>query len=400
MPEFAYIARDPSGSRTTGVVSASSEREAIAAISSRSLFPVEVKMDEPHTGVVRRRRISGQLMVNTYGQLSALLQSGVSLLRSLDVIRGQISHPGLSAVLEDIRDRVEDGASLAEAMGRHPKVFSEIAVSMVRAGGEGGFLEEALDRVAAFAEQQDDLKSRVIGALAYPVFLLVLCTIVVTGLMIFFVPSFEEIFARLRERGELPLPTEILLWTSSTMKNWGWAAVLAVIAIGVLFYRWLQTVNGRHSLDAAKLRMPMAGTIFQSLAVSRFCRVLGTLLRNGVPILRSLEISRDAASNRVLSSAIAEASENISAGQALAEPLGRCDFFPRDVVEIIAVAEESNTLDKVLVNIADRLDRNTTRRLELLVRLIEPLMLLGLAGLVLMIVIALLIPVLRMSSSI
>lgn len=399
MPEFAYIARDPSGSRTSGVVSASTEREAIAALSSRSLFPVEVKMDEPRSGGVRRR-ISGQLMVTTYGQLSALLQSGVSLLRSLDVIRGQVSHPGLSAVLEDIRDRVEDGASLAEAMARHPKVFSEIAISMVRAGGEGGFLEEALDRVAAFSEQQDDLKSRVVGALAYPVFLLVLCSVVVTGLMIFFVPSFEDIFARLRQRGELPLPTEILLWTSAAVKSWGWAAALAVIAIGVLFYRWLKTANGRRSLDAVKLRMPMAGRIFQSLAVSRFCRVLGTLLRNGVPILRSLEISRDATSNHVLSTAIAEASENISAGEALAAPLSRCGVFPRDVVEIIAVAEESNTLDKVLINIADRLDRNTTRRLELMVRLIEPLMLLALAGLVLMIVIALLIPVMRMSSSI
>jgi general secretion pathway protein F/type IV pilus assembly protein PilC len=400
MPDFAYTARDVTGNRTSGVVSAASEREAIATLGARALFPVEVKADEPRKTQIRRRRISGQMMVTTYGQLGALLRSGVSLLRSLAVIREQTSHQGLDAVLEEVRDRVEDGASLADAMSRHPQIFSEMAVSMVRAGGEGGFLEEALERVATFSERQEELRSRVIGALAYPVFLMVLCTIVVTGLLIFFVPSFEEIFARLRERGDLPIATDILLWSSSAMQSWGWALLLGLIAAGVFARRWMKTDEGRLRVDAAKLRMPVAGGIFQSLAVSRFCRVLGTLLRNGVPILRSLEIGREATGNRILSAAIGEASENISAGEALAEPLSRCDYFPRDVVEIIAVAEEANTLDTVLVDIADRLDRNTTRRLDLLVRLIEPIMLLILASIVLMIVIALLLPVLKMSSTI
>ena len=383
-----------------GVVSATSEQEAIAALGSRALFPVEVKVDGQRTTRVRSLRISGSMMVTVYGQLGSLLRSGVPLLRSLSVIREQTSHHGLNTVLEDIRDRVEDGVSLADAMSQHPLVFSEMAVSMIRAGSEGGFLEEALERVATFSERQEELRSRVIGALAYPVFLLVLCSLIVTGLLIFFVPSFEEIFSRLRERGELPLATDLLLWASTAMQSWGWVLLLVLLMLGILLRRWINTPAGRYAVDAAKLRIPVASRIFQSLAISRFCRMLGTLLRNGVPILRSLEISRSAAGNRILSAAIGKAAEHISAGQALAEPISRCEFFPRDVVEIISVAEEANTLDKVLIEIADRLDRNTTRRLDLLVRLIEPIMLLILASIVLMIVIALLLPVLKMSSSI
>ena len=377
-----------------------SEREAIATLGSRALFPVEVKVDKERTTRIRSLRINGQMMVTVYGQLGSLLRSGVPLLRSLSVIREQTSHQGLNTVLEDVCDRVEDGVSLSDAMSQHPLVFSEMAVSMIRAGSEGGFLEEALERVAPFSERQEELRSRVIGALAYPVFLLVLCSVIVTGLLVFFVPSFEDIFSRLRERGELPLATDLLLWTSTAMQSWGWVLLLGLLMLGILLRRWTNTPEGRYAVDAAKLRIPMANKIFQSLAISRFCRVLGTLLRNGVPILRSLEISRSATGNRVLSSAIGKAAENISAGQTLAEPISRCDFFPRDVVEIITVAEEANTLDKVLIENADRLDRNTTRRLDLLVRLIEPIMLLILASIVLMIVIALLLPVLKMSSSI
>ncbi len=399
MPDFAYTARDVTGNRISGVVSAASEREAIAALAAKSLFPLEVKTDLPKLRRLHSKRIRGPLVVATFSQLSALLRSGVSLLRAIEVIREQTSHEGLSAIMEDVHHRVAEGESLAEAMAVHPQIFSDIAISMVRAGGEGGFLEEALDRVAAFSETQQDLRSRVAGALAYPIFLLVFCFLIVTGLLIFFVPSFAEIFDRLRERGELPIATEGLLWLSATLQKWGLLVVIMLVGGSLLARRRLATEAGRHWLDATKLSLPLTGRIYENLAVARFCRVLGTLLRNGVPILRSLEISRAAAGNRVLSNAIAEASENVSAGESLAEPLGRCDFFPRDVVEMIAVAEESNTLDQVLVDVADRLERTTTRRLELLVRLIEPVMLLFLAGLVLLIALALLLPVLKMHGS-
>jgi general secretion pathway protein F/type IV pilus assembly protein PilC len=400
MPDFAYIARDMRGQKVSGKLSAGTEREALTMLSGQSLFPIEVKAEAPAPSWRGGRRVKSRLMAVTYAQLASLLRAGVPLLKSLKVLRDQSSNAKLKEVLEDVCDRVEDGATLAEAMARHGRVFNEMAVSMVRAGGEGGFLEDALDRVAQFTEQQDDLKSRTMGALAYPVVLATIGSGIVTILIVFFVPRFSVMFERLRERGELPWPTVALLAISDNLWRWGWIVVLAAI-IGIVWLRvQLQTETGRRIRDTLKLRIPLAGNIFLSLAVARFCRVLGTMLKNGVPILKSLDISRQAAGNVVLSSAIEQASENISSGQSLAAPLAASGHFPRTVVEMIAVAEESNTLDEVLVEIADGLERRTARRLDLLVRMIEPIMLLIMAGVVLMVVIALLMPIIKMSQAI
>jgi len=397
MPEFTYIARDRSGQRISGTLSAGSQREAIVALSAQSLFPVTVTADTAKKPLFRLGgRVRGQLMAATYTQLAALLRSGVPLLRSLDVLRLQTSQTTLKRVLGEVHERVEDGTTLAEGMARHPQVFSEMAVSMVRAGGEGGFLEDALERVSQFTELQEDLKSRTIGALIYPVILASVGTAVVTVLIVFFVPMFATLFDQLRQRNQLPVATDMLLAFSAFMRSWGWLAAVA-IGVGAVAARYhLATERGRRLADLAKLRAPLGGVIFRSLAVARFCRVLGTLLRNGVPILKSLDISRSATGNRILSDAIAEASENISAGQSLAAPLAASGHFPTAVVEMIAVAEESNTLDQVLIQIADDLERRTTRRLDLLVRMIEPVLLVILAMVVLFVVIALLLPVVRM----
>ena len=271
---------------------------------------------------------------------------------------------------------------------------------MVRAGGEGGFLEDALQRVAMFTEQQEDLKSRTISALAYPIFLAVIGTLVVFGLLVFFVPNFGQIFDDLREQGQLPAITAWLMWTSDTMRRWGPLILIGMGLLFVFFRAQLRTDSGRLRADQLRLRLPLLGSVYKNLAVARFCRVLGTLLQNGVPILKSLEISRDATGNRVLSEAIRQASENISSGDALAAPLAASGHFPSTVVEMIAVAEESNTLDTVLINIADSLERTTERRLDLVVRLLEPVMLLILAVIVLIVVIALLLPIFKMTSTI
>jgi general secretion pathway protein F/type IV pilus assembly protein PilC len=302
-------------------------------------------------------------------------------------------------VLGDVHTRVEDGATLADAMGRHTRVFNEMGVSMVRAGGEGGFMEEALDRVAAFTEQYEDLKARTVGAMAYPIFLGVAGSSVVLALMIFFVPKFGDLFDRLRTRGELPLMTEWLLAMSAIMRQGGLFVLIGMVVAGILVRAQLQTESGKRTRDLLKIKMPMIGSIFKAFAVSRFCRVLGTLLRNGVPILKSLDIAREAAGNRILSEAIEKAAENITSGESLATPLRASGHFPSTVVEMISVAEESNTLDKVLVEIADGLEKRTTRRLDLFVRLLEPIMLTILAGCVLFVVMALLLPVIKMSGS-
>jgi type II secretory pathway component PulF len=397
MAEFAYIARNMQGLKVSGTVSAGTEREAIALLSGQSLFPVSVTGEKAKTPALSfSRRVSGQVLAQTYEQLSALLKSGVPLLRSLKVMREQSSNATLKAVLEDVYSRVEEGDTLAEAMGRHPRVFGEMGINMVRAGGEGGFLEDALERVADFTEQQDDLKSRTMGALAYPIVLAVIGSTIVTLLIMFIVPRFAEMFERLREQGEMPMLTEALLLLSRTLRSYG----LFIVAILAGIFLWLrghlQTDRGRWQADYLKLRAPMFGPISKALSVARFCRVLGTLMKNGVPILRALEISGAAAGNVVLSKAINAASENISSGQSLSRPLGASGHFPSAVIEMLSVAEEANTLDTVLVDIADSLERRTFRKLDLMVRLLEPLMLLVMAFIVLLVVIALLLPMFRM----
>lgn len=399
MPDFAYIARNAQGQKVEGTLSANSQREAIANLASQQLFPVEIKAPTARVQLGSSKRVKPQMMAQFYLQLAALLRSGVPLLRSLEVLKNQTNNASLADVVDDLHSRVTDGESLAEAMIRHPKAFNPLSISIVRAGIEGGFLEEALERVAKFTDQQAELKSRVVGALAYPAFLIVFSIGIVSVLIIYFVPQFESMFSRLRERGELPMLTDLILGLSSSISNYGIFIALG-IALVVLFARaQFATDAGQLFLDRWKLKLPQAGTIYCNLAVSRFCRVLGTLLSGGVPIVRALEISSDSTGNQVLTNAINKAAENITAGESLAAPLKASGHFPPDVVEMIGVAEQSNTLEKVLTDIADSLEKQTWRHLDLMVKLIEPLMLMFMASVVLVIVVALLMPMLKSASA-
>jgi general secretion pathway protein F len=398
MAEFRYVARQSSGQQVTGMIEAGNERDVLAQLSERMLFPVRVE-EAVSRGLQRRwgTGVRSRHLAAMYGQLSDLLRSGVPLLRALEILEKQSSRPALSEVLRSVREHVAEGSGLAEAMERHPRVFNDLAVSMVRAGQEGGFLEDVLLRIARFTEQQEDLRSRVVGATAYPAFLLVFGTILVTALVIFFVPRFEEFFERLRENGELPVLTEGLLGLSEFLgTNWYWVGGM-VILTGAALWSFRDSPRGRHLIDGWKLRLPGAGTIYRNLAIARFCRILGTLLHNGVPILQSLRIGKDSTGNRVLSDAIGASAENISTGESLSTPLRRSGHFPTDVVEMISVGEESNNLEEVLINIADATERRTTRNLELLVRLLEPVLLLVMAVVVLLVILALLLPMFKMS---
>lgn len=404
MATFAYVARDMKGNRVTGTIDAGSPREATSQLSARSLFPVEVKATDNASALAgfakRTRRVSGQTMSTFYSQLASLLRSGVPMIRAITVLSQQSTDKTLSEVLVEIRGRVEDGEPLGQAMSRYPRVFSDMAINMTRAGAEGGFLEDALDRVGTFTELQEDLKGRTISALAYPVFLFGVGSIVITILLVFFVPKFDMLFDRLRDKDQMPWITDALLSFSKMLQSYGWIA-LVVAAILLFTFRYkLQSEEGKDWADRVKLKIPVLGSILMNLAVARFCRVLGTLLNNGVPILKSLEISRTATGNRLLSRSIADASENIRAGDTLASPLRSSGHFPLTVVEMISVAEESNSLDTVLPTIADSLEKRTFRRLDLFVRLLEPVMLLVMAVLVMLVVLALLVPVIRSSTAI
>ena len=399
MADFTYIARDASGQRITGSMSAATERDVINVLRGKSLFPVTVAAENTSKAFSFGGGVSGQKIAIFYEQLASLMKNGVPLLRSLSVLRDQSSIPALKNALDDIISKIEDGESLGDAFDEHPKVFSEMAVNMARAGAEGGFLEDALERVALFTEQQDELKSRTIGALIYPAVLASIGTLVVAVLLVFFVPKFGEMFDALREKGQLPPITDWLLSFSTVLQTYGIFLLAGFAALYFVLRVQLRTDRGREIADRMKLKLPLFGMIFRNLAVARFCRVLGTLLHNGVPILKGLTISSDAAGNKVLSDAITSATDNITAGASLSVPLESSGHFPKNVTEMISVAEESNTLDTVLVNIADGLEKQTTRRLDLMVKLIEPLMLLVMAVVILIVVIALLLPVMKMGQA-
>lgn len=399
MPEFAYVARDASGQKKTGVLTANSQQDVLLQLDALRLLPTEITVAKA-AGSLNNKKVSGQVMATTYNQMAALLRSGVPLLRSLTVLANQTKKPALKGVLEEIKAKVEDGEPLPTSMSRYPRVFSDMAVNMVRAGNEGGFLEESLERVASFTEQQEDLKGRAIGAFAYPIFLGGVGVSVVTVLIIFFVPRFEPLFKSLRDKGELPAATDFLLNLSNFLQGYWWVIAGAIIAGLLGIVKFLHTDAGKYWFDWLKIKFPLFGSIFLALSVARFCRVLGTLLHNGVPILKSLDISSRAAGNRILCDSIRKASENITAGQRLAAPLAASGHFPSQVVEMISVAEESNTLEKVMVQISDSLEKTTFRRLDILVRLIEPIMLLVMASVVFFIVLALMVPLLRSSSTV
>lgn len=401
MPDFTYEALANTGQRTTGTLTAGSEREVLTMLDSRGLFPVRIEtVKKSSASSWRSGRVSTRIVAGFFSQMADLLRSGVPLLRSLEILERQSSNVRLQEILRDVHMQVADGTNLADAISRHPGAFNELAVSMIRAGQEGGFLEDVMERIAIFSEHQEDMKAKVIGALAYPVFLMAVLVIVLNVVVIFVVPLFGPMFKRLEEKGELPALTMGLIAVSEFMQTY-WFIVLGVAA-GIFYwlYIWSKTDSGRYKLDAFRLRMPLAGTVYLSFALSRFTRILGTLLHNGIPILQSLRIAKDSTGNRVLSEAIDRAADNVTAGDSLAKPFGACPYFPRDIVEMVSVGEESNQLEKVLLDVANGLEKRTNRHLELFVRLLEPIMLLVMAGAILVVVAGLMLPVFKMSKAI
>jgi len=397
MPDFTYTARSPNGQAATGTLTATSEREVMMLLDQKGLFPVTIHPVKASVkATMGSKKIKGRVLSVVYAQLADLLHSGVPLLRSMEIIQRQAATPALAMVIEDVKNQLADGTSLADAMAKHPRVFNDLTVSMVRAGQEGGFLEDVLQRVAEFTEHQEELRSKVVGALAYPIFLMIAGTLIVLGLIVFLVPRFEQMFGSKME--ELPAITKVLMGFSHFFQhNWFWVG-LGIVAVVYLYRRWKATDQGRRTLDTIKLRVPVAGSVVRNLAISRFCRILGTMLRNGIPILTALRIAKDSTGNRILADSIDKAAEHVTGGKSLAGPLAASKQFPRDVIEMISVGEESNTLEKVLVNVADSTERRTTRQLDLMVRLLEPIMLLMMAGVTLFVVLALIMPFMQQNT--
>lgn len=406
MPQFAYKAKKDDGSVVSGMLQAENERSALDSLGRMGVFPLEIgSRDDAAPSAAPaslRRRPGGRVKAGDVAlftrQLADLLKAGVPLNRALRTLAQQTSNGRLAEVIEAVEKDVMGGGALHEALAKHPKVFDGLFTSMVRAGETGGFLEEVLHRLALFIEKDQELKSRISSALAYPVLLIVIGTFAIAFLMVFFIPRFSEIFKKMGNN--LPVPTQIVMGVSTFFRE-SWALVFVGVA-ALLFglQKLAATARGRRAIDRVRLRIPVFGDVVRKGAVSRFSRTLGTLLKSGVPILGALTIAREAMGNRVMMDDIDEAAAGVKQGRGLAEILRRSRHFPPMVVDMIAVGEEGGNLDEVLVNVADSFDREVDRAVRVFVSLFEPALLLVMAALVGFIVIAMLLPVFSLSSMI
>ena len=396
MPKFQYTARNLSGGKVSGNVEAEGEIAAARLLENRELFPIDVWNSEAGESATSfRHRISSRDLGVMYGQLSDLLASGVPLLRSLKSLVKSTVNKRLAVVLREIHNEVADGQSLHKSMAGHQDIFPTLHTVMVQAGERASFLDDVLESLSVFLERLDELQGKVLGALVYPSMLVLLGGSVMIGALVFFVPKFEPMLAGM----DKPMPTEIVFLLSESVRRY-WLIIAAGIG-GLIAFFWsvLQSQAGKQAMERWRLKIPVAGNALRMVAITRFCRILGTMLANGVPILQALAISRDATGSALLAKNIDEAIENVRAGEPLTEPLKAGGMFPEQVIAMISVAEESNQMQKVLLQIADSVERRTNQQVDQAVRLIEPAILCLVAAGIGFLALGLLLPIFTMASS-
>ncbi|MBY0395513.1 MAG: type II secretion system F family protein, partial [Thermoleophilia bacterium] len=341
---FVYKAVDRGGSTMTGEIAGDSKAAVAAQLRLRGLTVVDVDRKNAAPTVEdlldRMRGVKARHVTVMARQLATMISSGLSLLRALYVLEDQTEAPKLKRAITEVRQDVEAGLALSQAMGKHPRVFSELFVAMVRAGETGGNLEEVLERVAVQLEKDDNLRRTVRSAMVYPTLIGVFAVGTLLGMVLFIIPIFADMFSDLG--GELPSMTQLMIDVSDALRTYWYLLLATPIAASLGFRKWKRTDRGRRAWDAFKLRLPMRiGDIVRKIAVARFARTLGTLTASGVPILQALDITARTAGNRVISDPMAEVSDRVREGQPLATPLARTGVFPAMVVQMLAVGEET-----------------------------------------------------------
>lgn len=399
MPSFEYTALSDSGGRVTGVLSAASEAAVLADLEARQLTPVHV------TEKTERRRVFGQGIApaklgRAYTQLGDLLRSGVPVMRSLNLLGRQKSDKRLAAVFRKLAEHVADGGDIADGMEHQPEVFPRIHTAMVRAGERGGFLEQVFTRLGQFVRGQAELRGKVIGNMIYPLVLMGVGVSLLSVIFVVFVPKFESVFDDLKEKGELPAITQGLFFVSHLLADHGLILLIVLIGLFVVVWRLKQRADVRRKAVEVRNVIPILGPLTRSLAAARFCRMLGTMEANGVPLITAMQISKQAAGNVIMEEAIDRATESVRAGDSLALPLSESGMFEEDVIEMISVGEAAGNIDEVMLGIAATIEMRIDRMLDTAVRLIEPLMLLLIAGVVVLVAVSLLLPMLKMSGSV
>jgi type IV pilus assembly protein PilC len=392
---FTYQVKDNKGRLHSGELAAPSSASAAQALRDRGYTPVSI--EEKKTSALQMEikipglgRVKQKDLAIFSRQFSTMINAGLSLLRSLDILADQTPNATLAQVIREVKTSVEKGMSLSEAMQKHPKVFDRLYVAMVRAGEVGGVLDATLVRLADTLERSVELRGKVKSAMTYPTAVLGLVLLILTAMLVFVVPMFEGMYADLG--GTLPLPTRVLLGVSRfTVSNW--YILLGVAAAGIFgFRRWVTTDQGRFAFDRIKLRVPIFGGLTRKSAIARFSETLASLTRTAVPILQAMDIVSETAGNEVVARAIRDVQASVKEGDSLAAPLAQHAIFPPMVVQMLAVGEETGALDTMLDKLADFYNAEVNATVDSLTSLLEPLLMVVLGGTVGSMIVALYMP--------
>lgn len=381
---YLYKVRDKQGKVVEGSLEADSTTLVANKLRQMGYVPLAIdkkagaglKKDLAIPGFGNKVKLKDLAVFNR--QFATMINSGLSLLRSLNILAEQTESKALAAVINEVRQDVEKGASLSQAMARHPKVFNRLYIAMVRAGETGGVLDQTLLQLADTLEKQVELKHKVKSAMTYPVAVLALVLMIVAGMLLFIVPMFKDLYAELG--GTLPFPTRMLLLVSSVMVT-GMPFVIITMGIAVFgFKKWIETEKGRAGFDAFKLKVPVFGKLVHKTALTRFSRTLASLLRSGVPILESLEITSDTVGNTVASRAVKDVQEGVKQGEPIAKRMGEHAIFPPMVTQMLAVGEETGAVDTMLDKIGEFYEQEVEATVAALTSLLEPALIVVLGG--------------------
>jgi type II secretory pathway component PulF len=404
MSVYAYTALSKEGRRTSGTLSADSRSAALAQMTRQGLHPVRIDEAKDAASAARKAQAAAAASVHGTGkvsnkaveaftrELANLLAGGVSLARSLALLRREAANPNAKRLWSDIHDDVVGGTALADALAKWPKSFSSVYVAMVRAGEAGGFLDVVLAQISDFRTREQDLKGKVKAAMVYPCILGLLAVGVLIFLLTFFIPRFSGIFQQFG--ANLPSLTLFIIAASNLVKNYGLFVGGAVLLLVIIIKRALATDAGRRRFELTVLAVPVLGTVISHFALVRFARMLGTLVGAGVPLIASLRVARDAIGNQTLADTVLHAIEEVQRGSALSKALATgTKLFPPSVVEMVAVAEETGRLDKELMRLSVAYEADLDRQLRMLVAIAEPMMLFLMAGIIGTVVVGMLLPV-------
>ncbi len=409
MPVYTYRGANTAGRTQRGFVDAENLRAARAKLRRDGIFVTELAEGGAAPGRSERassgsysfsfaslRRVSQLDVALATRQLSTLVGAGIPLVEALAALTEQMENPRLKSVIGQIRDRVNQGSSLADAMAQAGP-FSDLYVGMVRAGETGGALETVLARLAEYLESQVRLRNKVGSILIYPAVMFFFALIVVGALVVFVLPQISELLASLNQ--PLPVYTRIVISGSRIAKDWWWAFLVVGAAAAYGFRALIRTPSGRHWYDRTRLRLPVVGRVVRTLAISRFTRTLATLLAGGIPIVRALDTAKHVANNVVIGNAIDAAREGITGGASLAKPLRQSGEFPPLVTHMVEVGEASGELEAMLAKVAETYDEQVETTMTRLTALLEPLLILLMVGIVMVIISATLVPLLQITSS-